>query len=200
MNKILRFITIVLVSFFGASRYASAMPMYLGLGLVSAEYEGHESPTFYSTNITDNTDAMELYGGYHFNKSFSVEIAYSDFSEVSGEYSSTGEKTYIAPNMLETTSLERTSISLLGEYPIFKQFNFIGIIGYSYFDVDSKQHGGAEPVEKFSPTRECINYGLGARYLFNEKFSTRIQWTRDKTDSFDLDSYRLSVEINFDPF
>ena len=143
---------------------------------------------------------LSLTVGYHINEFFSVEAGYADFGSVSETYTLDPDIVFITlPNDQEEVDFSRISIDTTLEYPVSDQLSVIGVLGYSFLNLDHNLTGGDNPATS-SSNEDGLLYGIGGRYQFNDKFSTRLQWARTDADSVKLDSVMVSLEINLHAF
>jgi OOP family OmpA-OmpF porin len=183
--------------------HASESSFYGGLGYGTADYEGetYEDGLLESNQrLEDDTGFAEIYAGYRINKYISIEAAYSDFNSVSTTYSRNNLMSFNVPNDREEVDITKLSLGGVFEWPIFNEFSVIGLVGYSYFELDRELSGGFSVTSGnlgSSDSDEGIYYGVGLKYDFNDLLSTRVQWIEDSPKDIEMSSYRLSLEFNF---
>lgn len=187
--------------------YAYDSGFYTGFGYGVAYYKNktitEDSLLLPAKQKDISENYFELYAGYSFNKYFSLEFGYANFSEFNYDYSIVPEIAYFAaPNTKEKVDMQQFSLGAVLEYPLLKQFSFLGIIGYSYYEIEGSWSGGfsersGDPSLSFSNTKNDLLWGLGCKYDITKKFSGKFKWTSSDTSEFDISAFNLSVEIGF---
>jgi hypothetical protein len=181
--------------------------MYLGLGSVFTSYKGSLIDTSLSfepgQRIDDNTTMLELCAGYQLNPYISFELGYADFGKVSKRLTYNPDLVFISsPHNIEKRELQYFSLRTLLEYPLANNLSIIGLLGYSYFDIEQTWTGGSSlnlDVNDFTDNFEedGLFYGLGGKYSLNEKYVGKLIWTKSEMDSLDIRGIHLAIERAF---
>jgi opacity protein-like surface antigen len=200
MKAIIKFFILFFVT---TNIFADPQTLYAGLGYEKAFYKGGEIEDISylpGQRVKDSSDMLSLYVGYHINNFFSVEAGYAEFGSASELYTLDPDIVFITlPNDREDIDFNRISLNTTLNYPLSDKLSVFGLLGYSILNVDHKLSGGDNPVNS-SSNEDGILYGAGGRYQFNDKYSTRLQWTRTDTGGVKLDAILISLEINLHTF
>lgn len=178
--------------------------IYLGLGSVFTSYKGSLIDTHLSfepgQRIDDDATMMELYVGYQLNPYISIELGYADFGKVSKQLAYNPDFAFIAlPRNIEKRQFKNFSLRALLEYPLANNLSIIGLMGYSYFDIEQTWTGGSSLNVDFidSFEEDGLFYGLGGKYSLNEKYAGKLIWAKSEMDSFDIRGIHLAIERAF---
>lgn len=195
---------------------AVAGEIYGGVGYALAEYKenkvtppgaiGHNpftggyielpGPLVKDQRFEDSSDSFDVFIGYRFNKYLAAEIGYAKTGKFKYIFKA-NDMEYILPmpilNIAET-ELRKTSIQLMPECPIGEQIKLYGLIGYSYFDIDYEFSGTNGITKNNSGYDKGILFGFGGRFLLNNDYSAKLQWSRTNADDFQVRFFGLSVE------
>lgn len=132
----------------------------------------------FTSSITDDDRATgyKVFGGYQFNKNFSLEGGYFDL----GKFGYTAN-TVPAGTLNGSSKVRGLNLDLVGTLPITDKFSAFARIGLNYADVrDSFSSTGAVRVLDPNPSKREANYkfGVGAQYAFTEALAMRVEAER----------------------
>jgi OmpA-OmpF porin, OOP family len=103
--------------------------------------------------------AWKIFGGYQIDRTWSVELGYSNLGEIS------------APGLkVETTAWDLVGV---GTFPLANQFSFYGKLGLyrGEMDVSSTLPGGSG-----SGTSTGLTFAVGVQYDFTRNVGVRAEW------------------------
>ena len=117
--------------------------------------------------------ATGIGGGYHYNRNWGVEVAYtriddSTNSEISGSDSAT-----------ETLNGSSFGAAAVGTYPLSESFDVFAKLGLARTTLKYQRDlnvGGVPTSGSASGTKVNLVYGLGLQYNFNEQWGLRLQY------------------------
>lgn len=178
MKKTALFAAILSVALSGVASAAQAAEndrgFYAGVGAGSSFVD--------ERNYDDEDLAYSVFGGYQFNRYFSLEAGYADFGE-------------LAPRG-EGRDLEATSayLAAVGNVPITERFSAYAKAGVQYWDLDAALPGltGTRDASGTDPV-----YGVGVQYRFSDRFALRGEYTRFEIDDLDLDLAQVQARFDF---
>ena len=132
--------------------------------------------------ISDDDDDLgfKVFGGYQYNKYFSVEAGYFDLGQFGFTTSTTPAGTLSGDIRIRGLNLD-----LVGTLPITEKFSAFGRIGGTYARSEDRFVGtGAVHVLNPNPSEDAANLkvGLGVQYAFNEALSVRAEIERYRID------------------
>ena len=132
----------------------------------------------HSTSISnDERDTgYKFFGGYQFNKNFSLESGYFDL----GNFDFTAT-TLPAGTLNGKIRLKGLNLDVVGILPITEKFSAFGRAGLNYADArDSFTGTGAVGVVNPNPSKRDMNYkfGLGLQYALTESLGIRAEAER----------------------
>jgi len=191
---------------------------------------------FIRTSLVTNTDVdvddedlgWKVYGGYHFNKYFGIEIGYADLGEVEADINSTssisfstfgGGTTSITSDININATSEVTGFLFagLGRYPLTEKIDVFGKIGGFAWNVDTTTNITSQttispllittainPISSSSLSKDDginLMFGVGADYRFNERIGIRAEWERYSSisaDDNDVDLFSIGINYHFD--
>lgn len=113
----------------------------------------------------DSDTAWKIFGGYQINRTWGVELGYTDL----GEISATGGGVNIN---VESTAWDLVGV---GTFPINNQFSVYGKLGFyrAETEVSSNVAGGSGDKNTTDFT-----FGVGVRYDFTRNVGLRAEWQR----------------------
>jgi OOP family OmpA-OmpF porin len=141
----------------------------LGSGLLAGPFDNNERDRGY-----------KLFGGYQYNKYFSVEAGYFDLGRFGFDTSTTPTGTLSGDIRLKGLNLDA-----VGTLPITDRFSAFGRIGVAYARTeDSFVGSGAVNVLNPNPSSRDTNLkvGLGVQYAFTDALSLRAEIERYRID------------------
>ena len=141
----------------------------LGSGLVAGPFSNTEKDLGY-----------KIFGGYQFNKYFSMEGGYFDLGQFGFSTSTTPAGTLSGDIRVRGLNLD-----LVGTLPITEKFSAFGRVGGTYARSDDHFVGtGAVNVLNPNPSEDAANLklGLGVQYAFNDALSVRAEIERYRID------------------
>ena len=133
---------------------------------------------FTTTSISDDDrdTGYKLYGGYQFNKNFSVEGGYFDLGGFGFDAT-----TIPVGTLSGTIKLKGLNLDVVGSVPITEKFSAFGRIGVNYAEArDSFSGTGLVHVLNPSPSQSDTNLklGLGLQYALTESLAMRAEVER----------------------
>jgi OOP family OmpA-OmpF porin len=133
---------------------------------------------FTTTSITDDNHdtGYKLFGGYQFNRNFSLEGGYFDLGKF--DFNAT---TTPAGTLNGNIKLRGLNLDAVGFLPFTEKLSGFGRVGLNYADArDSFTGTGAINVVNPSPSKRDTNYkfGLGLQYAFTESLAMRVEAER----------------------
>lgn len=129
---------------------------------------------------TDRDRGFKIFGGYQYNKYFSVEAGYFDLGRFG--FSTTTTPTGTLSGDIRITGL---NLDAVGTLPITEKFSAFGRIGVAYARSEDSFHGtGAVNVLNPNPSSRDTNLkvGLGVQYAFTDALSLRAEIERYRID------------------
>jgi OOP family OmpA-OmpF porin len=155
-----------------------------------------------TTSITNDERhfGFKAYGGYEFNRYFSLESGYFDL----GRFGFTAD-TVPAGSLRGNVKLNGVNFDAVGSVPIGEKFSLFARAGLNYADAkDSFAGTGSVGVIDPSPHKWAPNYkfGFGAEYDFNRVVGMRIEAERYRIDDAvgdkgDVDLYSAGLVFRF---
>jgi opacity protein-like surface antigen len=106
----------------------------------------------------DKDNAWKIFGGYQINRTWAVELGYSNLGEAS-----------TAAGSAEVTAWDLVGIAAIPVGPV----SVYGKLGFARGKVEARGPFGA-----LSDTSTDLTYGIGAQYDFNKQVGIRGEWQR----------------------
>lgn len=128
----------------------------------------------------DRDQGYKLFGGYQYNRYFSVEAGYFDLGRFG--YSTT---TTPAGTLSGNIRLKGLNLDAVGTLPITDKFSAFGRLGLAYAQADDSFVGtGAVNVRNPNPSGRDTNLkvGLGVQYALTDALSVRAEIERYRID------------------
>jgi OOP family OmpA-OmpF porin len=160
------------------------------------------SDGFTTTSINDDNShfGFKVFGGYEFNRYFSLEGGYFNL----GQFGFTAD-TIPAGSLHGDLKLQGGNIDLVGSLPLGDKFSLFARAGLNYAEAkDSFIGTGSVTVIDPSPQKSAANYkfGVGAEYDFTRSVGIRIEAERYRIDDAvgnkgDIDLYSLGLVYKF---
>jgi OOP family OmpA-OmpF porin len=157
---------------------------------------------FATTSITNDYRhfGFKAFGGYEFNRYFSLEAGYFDLGRF-GFWADTIPR----GSLRGETKIDGANFDALGHLPIGDKFSLFARAGLNYADAkDSFSGAGAVAAVDPSPRRWSTNYkfGFGGEYDFNRIVGMRIEAERYRINDAvgnkgDVDLYSAGVVLRF---
>lgn len=129
----------------------------------------------------DKDTAWKISAGYQLNRTFSVEIGYTNLGEVSE-----GAGAFAVE--AEATAWEVIGVA---KFPVANQFSIYGLVGIAMAEVEGRVLGVS-----FSDDSTELTFGVGAQYDVSRNLGVRAQWQRYGADE-DIDVISLGVVFKF---
>jgi OOP family OmpA-OmpF porin len=167
-------LTILCLIVSGTVHAAEESGPYLGAGIGTATNEDEES------GLDDSDTAFKLFGGYSFNKSFAVELAYLDAGTMEERF---------GPSTLEIDA-SGLIVSAIAAVPLGQWVSVFGKLGYAFYDVEATLRNGNSSISE-SESDEDLAYGIGVKVDFNKIFGLRAEY--EVVDVPDGDFNTISV-------
>lgn len=136
-----------------------------------------------STTISDDDrgTGYKLFGGYQYDKRFSLEGGYFDLGQFG--YTAT---TVPAGTLVGEAKIKGLNLDLVGMLPVNDQFSAFGRLGMIYAQTkDRFSNTGVVPVPaNANPSKSAMSYkfGAGLQYKFSESFGMRAEAERYRVD------------------
>ncbi|MEO8407483.1 MAG: OmpA family protein [Oxalobacteraceae bacterium] len=124
----------------------------------------------------DRDTGYKIFGGYQFNKNFSLEGGYFDLGKFG--YKAT---TVPAGTLSGNIKIRGLNLDLVGTLPVTDKFSAFARVGVNYAEAkDSFAGTGAVHVLNPNPSKRDTNYkfGLGLQYAFTESLAMRAEVER----------------------
>jgi OmpA-OmpF porin, OOP family len=139
-----------------------------------------------SGSLDDKDTAWKIFGGYQINRTFSVELGYTDLGAVN--FSSGASRLN-----LETTAWEVVGVA---SFPFANQFAAYGKVGF--FRATTEFSGTASGDDD----NNGLTLGAGVRYNFNRNLGVQGEWQRyaKAISGPSTGAIRLSDEASIDVF
>ena len=133
------------------------------------------------TDCDDEDTGWKIFGGWEFNRNVALEAAWVDFGEVSGSIGGSA------------VSVETDGWTLAGKgvLPLTEQFGVFGKFGMIMWDAEGS--GAASGIDDDGTD---LIYGLGAQYLFNDRFVIVGEWEWYDIDN-DIDLFSIGALFKF---
>jgi len=157
---------------------------------------------FTTTLITndDHGTGYKLYGGYQFNRYFSLEGGYFDLGKF-GFTATTQPPGTLSGNI----KLKGVNIDAVGTLPITENLSAFGRVGLDYAKAsDSFTGTGFVDVPNPNPSTHAVNYkfGLGLQYAFTEFLGMRVEAERYRindavSNKGDIDLFSVGLVYRF---
>lgn len=130
--------------------------------------------------LNDDDAAWKVYGGYRFNRYFSVEAAYIDFGSPSDKLNTSGSS---GEYNVEFSGLAPYLIGTMPLGPV----ELYGKIGYYFYDVDLQVNLDLDDQgsNKISDSDDDFLYGFGVGMTFFEHLNARLEY--EKIDASRVD-------------
>lgn len=157
---------------------------------------------FTATTISDDDKDIgyKLFGGYQFNRNFSLEGGYFDLGKMGFTATTTP-----AGTLQGNIKLNGLNVDAVGLLPLTEKFSLLGRAGLNYAEAkDSFSGTGAVGVANPSASKRDLNYkvGVGAQYDFTRSFGMRAEAERYRINDAvgnegDVDLLSLGVVYRF---
>jgi OOP family OmpA-OmpF porin len=154
---------------------AAALIAMSSAALAGAEggYVGGDLGTTSFSGGTGNKMSYGIFGGYRLNDTFAIEAGYrilgsEEETIVSGPYKAVAK-----------TDLSSLHLSATAAYPVTKELNLYGRLGYSFNKASAKVTSNI-PGYNFSGSESENNvlFGVGASYSLSDNLAVRTEWNR----------------------
>lgn len=159
----------------------------------------------YEVDSYDETKTgFTLGGGYKFNDTFAVEVAYRNLGEIKErEYEDLGGGDYYEENFKNEFSA--LQVSLVAGFPVSEAVNLYGRLGYADIDLDYSFSDvevidGSESTFSGSGTlsKSKVLFGIGASYSVSDAFSLRAEYGQyGKFEDIKISSFTLGLTYGF---
>ncbi|MGH8669669.1 MAG: porin family protein [Burkholderiales bacterium] len=153
----------------GAMAQQADTGLYLGASIGQADLE------------IDKDTAWKIFGGYQLNRTFAVELGYTNLGEAS-------ETVLGVPATAEATAWEVIGVA---KFPVANQFSVYGLAGIAMVEAEGRAGG----ITVSDDSTE-LTFGVGAQYDVSRNLGVRAQWQRYGADE-DIDVISLGVVWKF---
>ncbi len=162
---------------------------YIGgnLGVSSAEIDDDsivdalQAGGFATDSINDEDDdtGYKLFGGYQFNRQWSLEGGFFNV----GEFGFTANTTPVG-SLTGRTEMQGLNIDPVFTWPLSKKFSLLGRVGLTYAEADTRYSatGTVTPPPNRDKRATSYKYGAGAQYDFTRRFGLRVDAENYKID------------------
>ena len=133
------------------------------------------------TDCDDEDTGWKIFGGWEFNRYIALEAAWVDFGEISGSIGGSAV----------STEIDGWALAGKGMLPITEKFGVFGKFGMIMWDAEG---GGA--VSGIDDDGTDLIYGLGAQYMFTERFGIVGEWEWYDIDD-DVDLFSIGALYKF---
>jgi OOP family OmpA-OmpF porin len=162
---------------FGAAAHAEVTPgFYVGASI------GKGTVQVDSVDFDESDTAFKVLGGYSFNQSFAIELAYFDGGDAE---MSLGDGAAVG------VGLSGLNVSAVGSIPLGDVFTLFGKIGYSSYDAEVSAYVDGSTVFSEKVSDEDLTYGVGGAFSFGQSFSLRAEY--EMLDASDAELNVLSI-------
>lgn len=125
-----------------------------------------------SINDEDDDTGYKLFGGYQFNRNWSLEGGFFNL----GEFGFTANTTP-AGSLTGRTEIQGLSIDPVLTWPLTEKFSLLGRIGLTYAEADTSYTatGTVSPPRNRDKQAASYKFGAGAQYDFTRRFGMRAE-------------------------
>ena len=153
-----------------------------------------------SIDDTNRDNGYKIFGGYQFNRNFSLEGGYFDL----GKFGFTATTVPLG-TLIGTLKLRGLNLDAVGTLPITEKFSVLGRVGVNYAETTDTFRGtGAVSVLDPSPSKREVNYkyGVGVQYAFTESLALRVEAERYRINDAvsnrgDIDLVSVGLVLRF---
>lgn len=155
-------------------------------------------------SASETKTGFTLGGGYKFNDTFAIEVAYRDLGEIKEhEYEDLGGGDYYEENFKNEFSA--LQVSLVAGFPVSEAVDLYGRLGYADIDLDYSFSDvevidGSESTFTGSGTmsRSEVLFGVGASYSLSDTFTLRAEYGQyGKFEEIEISSLTLGLTYGF---
>lgn len=132
--------------------------------------------------LDDDDTGGKIFGGYQFNKHFSIEGSYYDFGEATQ-----------GSNGLE---LDGFGLAAVGTIPVSAKFSLFGKVGIHDWDADTLGSTNTL-ISRSSDTDAFYGVGVGVGYSLTDSLSLRGELERYEIDDLDVDVVSVGISFSF---
>ncbi|WP_296055564.1 outer membrane beta-barrel protein [uncultured Amphritea sp.] len=166
---------------------ASAEGGYFGAsyGRTEVQFTGEEKAAFNDlgySRIDEVDQGFKVFGGYRFNKNFSLEGFYADLGDAEVSNGTVNIK----------AATDGYGLSAVGLYPVTDQIDLFAKLGMFHWSVDATSNVDISLGDDGTDA----TYGIGAAYNM-ETVSLRAEFERFDIGGDDIDMISAGVQINF---
>lgn len=144
--------------------------------------------------------AYKIFGGYQFNRNFSVEGGYFNLGKFGFQSSTVPSGSYTGQIKLQGINLD-----LVGTLPLSERWSAVARVGAQYANArDSFSSTGSVRIPNASPSKDAVNYklGLGVQYEVNPSMLVRAEAERYRINDAignhgDINMFSVSLVIPF---
>lgn len=187
---------------FWAGTAAAQGDFYLGAGGGQAEanelsFTDFDDGSGIFGSFDDSDFGWKVFGGYKFFEYFAIELAYVDLGEVSFDATSDGSGSIYDPGPVTgTVTASGPVASAVAIIPAGERFEFLIKAGFMAWTADVSVSNTAFGTADTDDDGTDLAYGVGAQFLFNDRFAVRGEWERF-TGIVDTDGQLLSLSAVF---
>ena len=216
MMAVTGLVTASLVLAMNSTALAADSGWYAGAGIGSAntdvdvsDYDRDLGALGYTTSSTiDDSDiGWKLFGGYEFDRNWSVEGTYVNLGDVTSSTTvSAGPAGWTPQDFVDAAatvhpySIDGIAATAKGTYPFGNGVAVFAKLGLFAWKADIEVHCvGCTPPASQPDDKSGFDWtaGLGASYDFAENYGVRAEWERFATDRNDVDFFSASVQYRF---
>jgi OOP family OmpA-OmpF porin len=174
-----------------------------------SDLNGTFDPGFSCTSNNTST-GWKIFAGYQFNPYVAAEAGYVDLG--SFKVSASGNIAAIPATLSGSDKASGFSLDAVGTLPLGEGFGLLARLGLFAWKLDATataSGGGLFPPgstrsSSDSPTGTSVDFGVGAKYDFNDVAGVRVEWQRFKnigdsstTGQSDIDLISASLLYRF---
>jgi OOP family OmpA-OmpF porin len=139
---------------------------YLGGSLGQSEMGDIDCPPVAGAKCDDKDKAWRIFGGYQINRTFAVELGYTDL----GSFDRT------APGINATIEATAWDIVGIAAFPLGNTFSLYGKLGFYRSETEAQALG--------DQSNNDFTYGAGIQWDFTPNFAMRAEWQRYQSVEF----------------
>lgn len=132
-----------------------------------------------SMNDEDDDTGYKLFGGYQFNRHWSLEGGFFNLGELGFKAT-----TVPAGSLTGSTEIQGLNIDPVFTWPLSGKFSLLGRVGLTYAEADTtyRATGAVSPPPNRDKRATSYKYGVGAHYDFTRRFGLRAEAENYKID------------------
>ena len=125
---------------------------------------------------------MRVALGYSFSDHFAVELAYTDFGNLSQS----------ALGLALSAEADAQEFALLGRLPLSERLDLFGRLGYAWWDGETSVETVATGI-----SGNDVSVGAGLEFAVGESLSVALSGTKYRLDELDLAVLGIGIKLRF---